>query len=244
MRINRIASAAFDSFLNGSDSFVSLFFYSAMKKAGENPSFDREWSGVFMKFKIHPFALLLIIFFAFFCREIPLICLVFSACTHEICHLCFFTLFGAKVRQVEVLPFGISASFDGVAALGYRQEMVCVLAGPFCNLILAGFFSLIGRFSPFSVLLGLENFVWCNLALGVVNLLPIYPLDGGRWLFCLLKSRIRFSAAERAVKIVSFSFLAPLFAVGSAAALGCSHNFSLIFIFAYLVCYLLLNGVL
>ncbi len=211
-----------------------------MERGGND--FPRE-RGFGMKIKVNPFAVLLLLFSVFFLDRFPLVCLVFAACAHELSHLCLFHFFGVRTRQLEILPFGIAASFDGVAALSYRQELVCVLAGPLANFLCAALFFFISLVPVFSGRIsGAEMPFLCNLALGIVNLLPIYPLDGGRCLFCLLKDRFSYEKAEKMIRILSFLFLLPLLVAGIVLALDTSYNFSLIFIFAYLVCYLLFNG--
>lgn len=197
-----------------------------------------------MKIKINPFSLLLLLFCVFFFRKLPMMCLLLAALMHELSHLCLFGLFGVKTRQVEILPFGIAVSFDGIAALSYPQEFLCILAGPVSNFLIAFFFLFLDSFPLFAGRIsGVQALFWCNFALGSVNLLPIYPLDGGRSLFCLLKSRLDYGKAETAIKAVSLLFLLPVFIFGLWLALFTRYNYSLVFIFAYLVFYLTVNGI-
>lgn len=69
----------------------------------------------------------------------------------------------------------VGAEMEIPSHLSYGQELYCSLAGPMVNLLLA--FSFCFSFPLFSGL---------NLALALLNLLPLSKLDGGRALSCVL----------------------------------------------------------
>lgn len=90
---------------------------------------------------------------------------------HELGHLGAIALCGGRLRG---LCLGSRGAVIRVAGLTPRQELFCALAGPgagFC--LLAA-----GRFLPMTALMAL-----CH---SLYNLLPVYPLDGGRALCCAL----------------------------------------------------------
>ena len=91
-----------------------------------------------------------------------------SAFLHELGHLLAMACFGIHADRICLGLRGaaISARFPSV-----RSEFVSTLAGPMVNLLLL--FSAHGRW---------PQLYWVNLVLLVYNLLPIYPLDGGRLL--------------------------------------------------------------
>lgn len=103
---------------------------------------------------------------------------VFGSVTlHELGHVGASALFGGQTLGVTLYPFG------GVARLNREsrsalEEIVVALAGPAVNFALVGL-SLIpllifGLSEPFVTLFGV------NLVLGLFNLIPAYPMDGGR----------------------------------------------------------------
>ena len=94
-----------------------------------------------------------------------LLSFVFASAFHEVCHLIALRCCKIPVRQIRIGLLGAQIS---TGALLPGQELFCAAAGPAGSLMLTLFS---GRF-PQLALFGLFQ--------GVFNLLPVYPLDGGR----------------------------------------------------------------
>ena len=105
---------------------------------------------------------------------LPLVLL--SALCHELGHLAALRLAGTEVELLRLTAFGAEIRAD-TRYLPYPKEILCTLAGPAVNLVLALVFA---RIAGDYVLAG------ANLLLGVFNLLPVPSLDGGRALFLLV----------------------------------------------------------
>ena len=120
-----------------------------------------------------------------------------SVVTHELGHALTARHFGFETRQILLLPIG------GVAQIEARQmrprvELLVALAGPIVSFLLAGslftFAAISGDFSPDSFI---GSLAWTNLGLAVFNMLPAFPMDGGRVLRAALSSRIGHLRATR-----------------------------------------------
>ncbi len=99
---------------------------------------------------------------------------------HELGHLLAIIACGGKVEALRFTVVGAEMTMP--AHFSYPQEFLCALSGPFVNFLLAGGFS--QRFPLFAGL---------NLALALLNLLPMGKLDGGRALNSLLSLCLPFS---------------------------------------------------
>jgi Zn-dependent protease len=134
-----------------------------------------------------------------------LLALFGSVLFHELGHAVASRRFGIKTLEVVMFPIG------GVARLernpGVRQELWVALAGPFVNLVIAGVTFAFLFYRDGSVALeGLEQardsnllqrIAVGNLVLAVFNLLPAFPMDGGRVLRSLLARMMAEDAATR-----------------------------------------------
>ena len=143
----------------------------------------------------------------------------FCVTIHELCHSLVAMHFGIKVRKITLLPIG------GVATMAEMprkpvQELMISLAGPMSNIAILLIF-----YFPLRILLGQDTLMypllsmtskirvagqfsiiayiyWINLVLAVFNMLPAFPMDGGRVLRALLSYRMsRKKATNIAVKL-------------------------------------------
>ena len=129
---------------------------------------------------------------------------------HELGHSIAAQSYGIQVKQIVLLPIG------GLAQLARMpekpsQELVISAAGPLVNFALAAVLAVLGlaygqelslQFGirlPAGITLGaVFSYVFAaNLFLGLFNLLPAFPMDGGRILRSLLAMRIDYSRATR-----------------------------------------------
>ncbi len=108
--------------------------------------------------------------------------LALSITAHELGHALVARAFGYPTRDITLSLLGGCAS---LVALPRRssQEFLTAVAGPAVSFVLAGLFFLAARFAPISnhFTAGMVSYgFWMNLMLGGFNLLPGFPMDGGR----------------------------------------------------------------
>lgn len=118
-----------------------------------------------------------------------------AATLHEAAHLLALRLLSARVHKLCLSACGAVLQTE---PLSYGKELLAAAAGPAANLLLALLFA---KRAPI--------FALVNLCLLLFNLLPLYPLDGGRILRAALLLLLPVRAAEIAEKcIVVLSMLA------------------------------------
>lgn len=104
---------------------------------------------------------------------------------HELGHVAVAREVGWRVTEIQLLPFGGVASVEDEASAEPLDEIVVSLAGPFMNVVMI-FISYVFWWA------GLWSDEWTvffmksNLMVAGFNLLPIWPLDGGRIVQALL----------------------------------------------------------
>lgn len=133
---------------------------------------------------LHPLFFLVGVWYAF-TGDLPLFimnCLV--ALEHECAHAFAAAKLGYSLNKIVLMPFG--AVIDGdLRTLSAKDEITIALCGPLCNLITAGFFVALWWCFPVTYAYT-DSACLVSLAIALVNLLPAYPLDGGRILRCCL----------------------------------------------------------
>jgi len=101
-----------------------------------------------------------------------IVVLLGSLLVHEISHSSAAQALGLRVKDIVITPLGGMANIEGLAQHPINEAKVAA-AGPLANLTIAGLCAFIDH--------DIANLVMIiNLGIGLGNLIPIFPLDGGR----------------------------------------------------------------
>ena len=122
---------------------------------------------------------------------IELITLFVIVLVHELGHVLAARGFGWRVTEVKLLPFGGVAEVEELDHMPIRQELVVTLAGPMQNLWMGAAAWAMGEAGWISPAWA-AHLIEANLMIGLFNLLPILPLDGGRLLQALISCRASY----------------------------------------------------
>jgi stage IV sporulation protein FB len=98
---------------------------------------------------------------------------------HELGHVAVAKELGWTVKEVQLLPFGGVATMEDAYAADPIDEIVVALAGPFLNVVMMAV-SYLFWFTGVWTEEWARFFLISNLTVAGFNLLPIWPLDGGR----------------------------------------------------------------
>ena len=130
---------------------------------------------------------------------------LFAAAVHECGHLIALALVGGRAEGFTLAASGAQIWLGG--GLSYARELPVALGGPLASLALALILANCARFLAAGL----------SLALGLFNLLPLPPLDGGRVVSCLGGIFLPPLAAERLSQTLSAVTLSGLVALGLAS---------------------------
>ena len=139
---------------------------------------------------------------------------------HESGHFMAITACRGRVNKLRISAVGAEMLMDPAHGLSYGKELLCTLAGPGMNLLLAAG----GAQAGMPVWAGL------NLVLGCFHLLPVFPMDGGRALYLLLCLAAEEEQAARWTKTISCVLASLLLAGGAALWVHTGGNFTLLLV--------------
>lgn len=154
--------------------------------------------------------------YEFFCYAVTII-------LHETAHAEMSRRLGYTLNVIKLMPHGASltGAFEGVK---WSDEVLIALAGPAVNAVIAVICVALWWLAPVSYFFT-EVLVTSNICTAVFNLLPIFPLDGGRAALAFLSRRFKREKAYRLLRIVGAAF-ALVFAALFVATLFIGVNFS------------------
>ncbi|MEK4426393.1 site-2 protease family protein [Solibacillus sp. FSL K6-1523] len=126
-----------------------------------------------MKITIHPLFLLLLLLFVLSGNIALYSVILISLLFHELGHFMAAKCVGAQIKRCVILPYGGEMTIKNEHQLSFKQLTIIALGGP-----IATVFGIVVAYTLPPILQ--EGFINAQMILLVINLLPIWPLDGGR----------------------------------------------------------------
>ncbi len=184
-----------------------------------------------LKLNVHPLFVLfgfVVIYFGWFVEFLVYVGIVLM---HELAHYFTARAYGYKLNKIVFMPYGASLSGNSTMFVP-SHEVVVALAGPVLNFVLAVVGVALWWLFPLTYAYT-QLFVQANLVLGIFNLLPIFPLDGGRILVAVLqtkRSKLKVMRAMKTVGWVATAMFCVLFVTSVFYRLNLTYLFIAVFL--------------
>lgn len=164
--------------------------------------------------------------------------LMFFAFIHEMGHLICGLLLGLKPKALKIMPLGICIEFSVIYKDYNRKvvngnvlaikKMILALAGPITNILII----VLCIFMKNHISM-VKEIIYANLLIAVFNLIPIYPLDGGRFLKGLIHI---IKGRKKSLDYINFISNACIISLTMLASIGILYykNIAILLIICYL----------
>lgn len=191
--------------------------------------------------------LTILLFILLFCLtsqiEIYILLMLF-AMIHEIGHLCIGIILGFKPREIKITPVGMKIQFKpkyeeynkktGKGNVLTIKRAIVAMAGPLTNFLIIFIMVIAMNFNSQLLISELSTrIIYSNFLIGIFNLIPIYPLDGGRIIKEILHIKFGLQKVHTYTYNISKITIILLTIISSIAILYI-QNISIIIILAYL----------
>ena len=147
-----------------------------------------------MKIIFHPLFIGIVVISFLLGFGVFMLALLSAVIVHEMSHVVVARHYGICAKELRLLPFGAEINID-CTFLSDDKKIIILFSGAFGNIVVAIVCGSLLWLFP-NLFLFLEIVVIANAIPAVLNLLPIYPLDGGKILYLILGKRaVRFLIA-------------------------------------------------
>ena len=157
---------------------------------------------LFKKIYIHPLTILLSIVVALTGMYKDFLIIILIIIIHEFGHLLMALLFKWNIDKISIYPYGGCVKFNEKINRPLKEELLILISGPFFQIL---FFIIITILYKNSIL-SFRNYLLFktyHYTLLFFNLLPIYPLDGGKILNLILSKIISFNLSNKLTIYIS-----------------------------------------
>lgn len=131
------------------------------------------------KLYVSPLCIFLVIFSIIFDIVNEMLIMFFICFIHELGHIVMALIFHCKINKVSINIFGFSAEIDNVEYLMLYKQIIVYIAGPLTVFVT---YFLLKLMLNYNLINSYEYYKYSenNLGMCLFNLIPLYPLDGGR----------------------------------------------------------------
>ncbi|EMI9085558.1 MULTISPECIES: stage IV sporulation intramembrane metalloprotease SpoIVFB [Bacillus] len=160
-----------------------------------------KYRDVLTKISVHPLFWVIIVIGIFTARFKELLLLFCIVLIHELGHAFAAAHYNWRIKKIQLLPFGGVAELEEHGNKSLKEELVVVIAGPIQHIwmMLVGYILFEVGWLDADLY---YFFMWNNIIILAFNLLPIWPLDGGKVLFNVLSYRFPYlQAHEKMMKL-------------------------------------------
>ncbi len=135
-------------------------------------------------------------------NSLTLFTMLFAVMIHECAHILCAKAFGLNTESITLYLFGGCAEIKGIKD-SYITEGIIALFGPLTS-VFTGFLWQIG--AQMHIIPVWQEFVDYSYCIALINLIPIYPLDGGRILSSVLNGIFGFNTGKKILNVISVTF--------------------------------------
>ena len=166
------------------------------------------------RIKIHWSFFILGILMIIFGKFSTFLCSIVCVVLHEMGHSVVGRKLGYNLDVITLLPYGAMLSGTN-STFSSDDEIKIAVAGPLVNVFFIVLSLIAMRFVPSDNVIysTIHLFYVCNIYTFVFNVIPVYPLDGGRVFFALLTKKKMRAKAYKIVKIVGYCITSVFFVI-------------------------------
>ncbi|MEG1523406.1 MAG: site-2 protease family protein [Clostridia bacterium] len=175
--------------------------------------------------RLHPLMIVVVAGACVLGKLYDLLQIFFALSLHEAGHIMAAAAFGCRINSIELQPFGGVARLSN-STLSSHADWCIAATGPVTSFILAGATATVCYLSPMTGA-RMQAFLMFNLTLGIINLLPALPLDGGRIVKCALQCRTGMPFAVKTTAWTGIALGVGMLVAAGAAAFYDRYNLTL-----------------
>lgn len=125
---------------------------------------------------------------------------------HELAHITVASILQYPVTKITIYPFGLCAEIKHMGKGSIGRELCIIIAGPLMHCFYPFFFKILMQFDVISMNY-MQYLMQLNAAIFIFNMLPIFPLDGGRILQSFYHIFLPYTFAQKVTYITSLVML-------------------------------------